>query len=125
MRESLALIALVSVLMLLAIPASADNTTTISFRNMDPIAHENVQIFDYNASLLGTWNTTTSGIVLQPGAYIIQIQPTSQSILSDPTAFVQYLFSWAQANAAPILFILLCIGLLAGLSKSPSGRSRR
>lgn len=86
-----------------------ENSTTLSFSDLNLMAHSDVQIYN-GSTLIGTWNTTSNGITLDPGAYLIVLKPNAVSRLSNPglmfldtVAFIETY--WLQ------LFLILGIGV--------------
>jgi hypothetical protein len=101
--EHLELVLLLIILFVAIIPASADNTTTISFSDLNLVTHSDVEIYGADAngtwSLLSVQNTTSTGLVFQPGVYSIVIRPSEQARFSSLSTFVTDFASWFETNA--------------------------
>ena len=101
--------------MALVIPALADdNTTVISFSDLDLMTHADVQIYAQNGTaweLAGTYNTTSTGLEFEPGNYMVVLKPSAVARLWNPVTFLTDAFGfletyWLQILLAFSLIIL-------------------
>ncbi len=72
---------------------------------------QTVQIYS-NGTLLGTYNTTTNGIVLPPVDFVLVVKPTTADIFSNPTGFLSYAFDFVEANAISIIILMFLVGMV-------------
>jgi hypothetical protein len=88
---------------------------SISFAEPDTITHKDMYMYYANGTLIGLYNTTSTGISL-PSASVGDIQftfkPKSANPLDDPAGFLANFFSWLSANALQLLILGGIGGLL-------------
>lgn len=73
---------------------------------------QTVQLYDGNGTLLGTYNTSTNGIELPTGDFVLGIKPSASDPFTDPGQWMQDTLSWITTNITPILLAIFLIGLL-------------
>ncbi len=103
-------------LLLVAWPVSAmDNTTTISISDLNIVTGSNIEI--YGLDINGTWsllevaNTSSTGIIFQPGVYSIVMKPSEVSRFSDIGSLGSDFLTWSQTN----FITLLSFGFMAAV----------
>ena len=97
-------------LAMLILPASGYlNSTCISFSDLNLMAHRDIQIYNGSA-LIGTWNTTSNDICLDPGPYLIVLKPNAFNRLTNPVTMFQDGISFIETYWLQI-FLILGIGV--------------
>jgi len=100
-------------LMLLAVPAVS--ATSISFSNINwgpELEFEVYRIAD-NVSLVGVYNTSTSGITLESDAsYMVVMRPSAVDRLTNPVTLVQDLEAFARKNFVPLFALAVLLALV-------------
>jgi hypothetical protein len=107
-----ALILLIVLLFSVIVPVMADNT--ISFANPHETTQKDIYVYNVSGSLLGIYNTTSSGIALTGNntAFLIVLKPQYTTPLEDPVGFLGSMLAYAQTNMIAIIVILFLIGIL-------------
>lgn len=94
--------------MAIAVPCSAQN---MSISRLGAGSMETVQI--YNGSTLeGTYNTSSNGIELPTGDFLLVIKPVTADPLSDPGQWMEDTLDWITTNITAILLACFLIGLI-------------
>jgi hypothetical protein len=105
-------------IILLSIPwpvAAMDNTTTISISDLNIVTGSNIEIYGLDAN--GTWsllqiaNTSSTGIVFQPGVYSVVMKPSEVSRFSDIGSLGSDFLTWSQTH----FITLLSFGFMAAV----------
>ena len=73
---------------------------------------QTVQLYDGNGTLLGTYNTSTSGIGLPDGDFVLGIKPAASNPLTDPGQWMTDALSWITTNITAIILAMFLIGLV-------------
>lgn len=83
----------------------------VSFAQPDTLTQKDIYLYSANGSLLGLYNTTSSGIELPAsGDLMFVLKPQYSNPLDDPATWLNSLVSWAQSNAVSLLFIAILLG---------------
>ena len=86
---------------------------TVSFADPDATVHKDIFMFNANGSLLGTYNTTSNGIILpETGDVLFTLKPAYSNPLDDPATFLDNLIGWLETNALTLIIIAAMAGLL-------------
>lgn len=91
---------------------------TVSFADPDSTAHKEVQVYGMNVTtdkweILGSYNTTSTGIVLPNGTDIqFVIKPQYSNPLDDPGTFLTGAVGWLQTNVLSLLILAVMGGFL-------------
>ena len=72
---------------------------------------ETVQIYN-GTTLEGTYNTSTNGIALPDGDFLLVIKPAASNPLADPGTWMSDMFSYIQTNINAIIIACFLIGLI-------------
>lgn len=72
---------------------------------------ETVQIYN-GTTLEGTYNTSTNGIALPSGDFLLVIKPVASNPLADPSTWMNDVFSYLQTNVTALLIGCFFIGLI-------------
>jgi len=83
----------------------------MSIADPDSTAHKDVYIYNSTGSLLGVYNTTSSGISLPSGDFNLVLKPQYSNPLDDPSTFLTGFIGWVQTNAL-VLIIASMVGAL-------------
>jgi hypothetical protein len=98
--------------LLILIPA-ATTATTISFSDLTPITSQKLEIHNSSGGYIGTYNSTTTGIYLDPNeSYFVILVPETTNLLEHPVDLLNNIFDFVETNAAAILiaaFVLVAI----------------
>lgn len=106
MKANLIFIA-VLLCMALIMPAFAQN---MSISRLGTGTMETVQIYE-GTTLQGTWNTSSNGIELPEGDFLLVIKPAASTPLNDPKDWLENtVFPWVQTNAVVLVFIAILLG---------------
>jgi hypothetical protein len=95
----------------LIVSASAQ---TVSFADPATVNHKDVYLYSANGTLLGLYNTTSTGISLDSSAgadVIFTFKPQYSNPLDDPSSFLDGAIGWLQTN----VLSLLILGAMGGL----------
>jgi hypothetical protein len=87
---------------------------TVSFAEPNTVSHKDVYLYAANGTLLGSYNTTSTGISLASAAgsdVIFTFKPQYSSPLDSPGDFLTGAVNWFQTNALS----LIILGVMAGL----------
>ena len=87
---------------------------TVSFAEPNTVSHKDVYLYAANGTLLGLYNTTSTGISLSSAAgadVIFTFKPQYSSPFDDPDSFLDSFISWISTNA----LVLVLIGAIGGL----------
>jgi hypothetical protein len=86
---------------------------TVSFAEPNTVTHQDVYLYAANGTLLGLYNTTSTGIVVPNGTdFIFTLKPQYDSPLDNPGDFLSGAVSWFETNALSLLILAACGGLL-------------
>lgn len=100
----------VLIFLTLAIPAA--NAQTISFAQPDTLTQKDIYLYAGNGTLLGLYNTTSTGIELPADTDLIfTIKPQYSTPLDDPNGFMNGVFNGIATNATTLV-LLAFIGFL-------------
>jgi len=83
----------------------------MSIADPDSTAHKDVYIYNSTGSLLGVYNTTSSGISLPSGDFNLVLKPQYSNPLDDPGTFLTNVIGYLQTN----VLVLVIIGMLGSL----------
>jgi len=97
------------VLFLCLSPAVAQ---TVSFADPDATVHKDVLMYNSTGSLVGTYNTTTSGIELPESDVLFVFKPQYSNPLDEPGTFLESIIGFVQTNALALLILAAMGGLL-------------
>jgi hypothetical protein len=103
------IVIMVLVCISLVFPCSAQNMS-ISHYGIGSL--QTVQLYDGNGTLLGTFNTSTNGIELPTGDFVLGIKPASSDPLTDPGQWMTDALAWITTNITAIILVMFLIGLL-------------
>jgi len=92
-------------------PVQAQN---MSISSLNLMTKEDVLIYAANASLIGTYNTSSVGIVLPASDFMLVIKPSAVGRFFDPSTMLTDAFSWIETNFVALLVIGAIIGLARG-----------
>lgn len=107
-------IVLLAILFLL-IPAVA-SALTVSFVDNSVLGSQTVIVRFANGSYLGSYNTSTTVLTLDPNAsYIFQMESRPQDYVKNPVALVDQLAIYCQTNL-PALIIVALLGAIVVLA---------
>jgi hypothetical protein len=85
---------------------------TVSFAQPDTLTQKDIYLYAANGTLLGLYNTTSTGIELPNDTDLIfTIKPQYSTPLDDPSGFLGGLIAAVQTNATTILLLGL-IGVM-------------
>lgn len=102
---------LVFLILLVCFPIAA-SAQTVSFAEPNTVSHQDLYLYAANGTLLGLYNTTSTGIAIPNDTDIIfTIKPQYSSPLDDPGDFLEGAISWLQTN----VLALLILGAMGGL----------
>lgn len=86
---------------------------TVSFAEPNTVSHKDVYLYSSNGSLLGLYNTTSTGInITDQGDVFFTFKPQYSSPLDDPSSFLDGIISWFETNALALLILGAVGGLL-------------
>lgn len=112
-KKHLMFIALMALILLAITPAQA--TQTISFASIDGAADRDMYLYNASGTLLGLYNTTSTGIVLPANESVIfTFKPQTANPLTDPAGFLTVAFAFIVTNIIPLVVMLFLVGLLLG-----------
>ena len=85
----------------------------ISFAQPDTLVQKDIYLYNGTGSLIGLYNTTSTGIEIPAGTDLIFIlKPQYSSPLDDPSTWLNSTFSYVESNLAALVIILFLIGIL-------------
>ncbi len=105
------LVTVLGLYLLVSLLFPAVSAQNMSVTDLTLAQSQTVQIYS-NGTLLGTYNTTTNGIVLPSVDFVLVVKPTTADIFSNPTGFLDYAFDFVEANAISIIILMFLIGLV-------------
>ena len=109
-----AIISVFFLLLILCVPA-VSAVQYISFAQPDAFSQKDIYLYNGTGSLLGLYNTTSTGIPIPNGTDLMFIiKPQSASPLDDPGAWLSSTFSYVSTNIVALITIIFLIGLLLG-----------
>jgi hypothetical protein len=103
---------LVLFVLLLCFPVAL--AQTISFAEPDVLTHKDVYMYYANGSLIGLYNTTSTGIGLpaaDQGDVIFTFKAKNLNPLDDPTGSLAAIVGWFQSNAISLVILGAVVGL--------------
>jgi len=83
----------------------------VSFADPDSTVHKDIYIYNSTGSLLGVYNTTSSGISIPTSDIVFVLKPQYSNPLDDPGTFLTNAIGFIQTN----VLTLVIIGMLGGL----------
>lgn len=88
------------------------SATTISFSDLTPITSQKLEIHNSTGGYVGTYNSSTTGIYLDPNeSYFVILIPENTNLLEHPVDLLNAIFDYVETNAAAI--IVLAVVLVA------------
>jgi hypothetical protein len=129
--KRLPLLFLISII-LISIPwpvAAMDNTTTVSISNLNIITGSDIEI--YGLDVNGTWsllqvaNTSTTGIVFQPGVYSMVFKPSAVARFSNLATLLPDMVSFFETYWVQFIFIAAFLIVVSVAFGGRSGGRRR
>ena len=85
----------------------------VSFAQPDTLVQKDIYLYNASGSLLGLYNTTSTGIEMPAaGDVMFVIKPQYSSPLDDPSTFVDSGFAYVETNIIPLIAIIFLIALL-------------
>jgi putative alpha-1,2-mannosidase len=85
----------------------------ISFAQPDTLTQKDIYLYNASGSLLGLYNTTSTGIEIPAaGDIMFVIKPQYSTPLDEPGTWLSATFSYVSSNLAAIIIILFLIGVL-------------
>ena len=87
---------------------------TVSFADPDATVHKDVYMYNSTGTLLGSYNTTSTGINLPSdnSSVFFVMKPQYSNPLEDPGTFLSNFIGWAQTNALSLVILGGIFGLL-------------
>ena len=108
MKKLLLLVALVCLLVVGSVTALNMSVTDLGIGG-----RQTIQIYSGNGSILaGTYNTSTTGILLPTTDFVLLVKPDTTSVMTDPLSLLGATFAFVNTNVIPIVVILFFIGLV-------------
>jgi len=99
---------------LIVIPA-ATTATTISFSDLTPITSQKLEIHNSSGGYIGTYNSTTTGIYLDPNeSYFVILIPDNTNLLEHPVDLLENIFAFVETNALAIIVIAVVLVVIIG-----------
>jgi hypothetical protein len=91
------------------------NAQTVSFASIDGAAERDMYLYNASGTLLGLYNTTSTGITLPANESVIfTFKPQTANIMSDPGDWLSVAFAYVQTNIIAIILILFVTGIILG-----------
>lgn len=85
---------------------------TVSFAEPNTVSHKDVYLYSSNGTLLGLYNTTSTGInITDYNDVVFMFKPQYSSPLDDPSSFLDGVISWFETNALALLILGAVFGL--------------
>jgi hypothetical protein len=105
-----------SLLLLLLVVIPSVSAFSISFADKTLSGSSDFLVYDSTGTLINsTWNTTTSGISLDPNeSYYFIMEPAKSQLLDDPYSLLDTVVQYAQNNAFPIVLLIIFAAVLLG-----------
>ena len=100
-------------LVFLCSPVSA--IQRVSFADPDTVTHKDVYMYYANGSLIGQYNTTSTGIAIPndtEGDVLLVLKPQYTTPMDDPGVWLSSFLSWTQTNAIALIFAMAILGIL-------------
>jgi hypothetical protein len=107
MKKRLVLLVMLLFCLVVIGTVSAQN---MSITDMGILGSQTIQVYANNGTLLGTYNTTTNGISLPTGDFVLLIKPKSSDAIQDPRAFLSAGFAFIETNAIPLVMLFFVVG---------------
>jgi hypothetical protein len=88
---------------------------SISFAEPDTITHKDVYLYYANGTLIGLYNTTSTGISIPNATYgdlLFVIKPQYSTPLDDPSAWLTSFLAYINTNAIVLLAAAIIIGIM-------------
>ena len=99
-------------LLLFTIPPVAA-TQYVSFAQPDTLTQKDIYLYNASGSLLGLYNTTSTGIEIPAaGDVMFVIKPQYSTPLDEPGTWLAATFAYVSTNLAALIIILFLIALL-------------
>lgn len=97
-------------------PVLAAGEVTLSFSNLNLITRDDIQIYGQdegtgNWSLLGTFNTSSEGIVLDGGNYMFVVKPKSTDLIRTPMDLLDGVAEFTRTNLVALLIGAFILGI--------------
>lgn len=102
------------VLLILVLCSPVAFAQTISFAQPDVLTHQDVYMYYANGSLIGLYNTTSTGIQLPPasaGDVQFTFKAKNLNPLDDPAGSLAAIIGWFESNAISLLILAGVISL--------------
>jgi hypothetical protein len=94
---------------------TASAAQTVSFASIDGSAERDVYLYNSSGTLLGLYNTTSTGITIPSNESVIfTFKPQTANIISDPGDWLLVAFVYVQTNIIAIILILFFISIILG-----------
>ncbi len=98
---------------ILIIPAIS--ATHISFSDLTPITGQKVEIHNSSGGYVGTYNTSTTGIYLDPNeSYFLVMIPENSNLLEHPEALLDNIFDYVKTNAVALIVLAVILVVVLG-----------
>ena len=98
-------------LLLLCFPSAM--AQTVSFAEPNTVSHQDLYLYAANGTLLGLYNTTSTGIAIPNDTDLIfTLKPQYSSPLDDPGDFLSGAVSWLETNVLALLILGAMLGLI-------------
>ena len=105
-------ILLVLTLLFICVP-SVTAVQYVSFAQPDTLTQKDIYLYNASGSLLGLYNTTSTGIELPAsGDVMFVIKPQYSTPLDDPGTFLDSGFAYIETNIIPLIIIMALIGFV-------------
>ena len=105
--------AFILLLILLCFVPCVCSAQTVSFASPDTTSQKDVYLYAANGTLLGLYNTSSTGIAIPNGTDIIfTFKPQYTNPLDDPGTWLDSGYSYVETNIVPLIVIIFLIGLL-------------
>ena len=100
-------------LVLLIVPLAS--ASYVSFSDLTPITGQKIQISNSSGGYIGTFNTSSTGIWLDPNeSYFFVMVPENSNYLEHPKELMDTIFGYVETNAAAlIVFAVIVVVILA------------
>lgn len=103
---------IIMVIALITLVSSA-SAQMVSFADPDSTVHKGIYLYNASGTLLGSYNTTSTGInITDAGDVFFVIKPQYSNPLDDPTTWVDNAFSFVETNLISLIAIMFLTGLL-------------
>ena len=96
----------------LALLPSFASAQYVSFADPDSTSHRDIQIYNSTGSLIGSYNTTSTGIdITGAGDVMFVLKPQYSNPLEDPQGFMDSLWLWLRTN----LIYIIMLGVIVAI----------